>query len=190
MSASRGEWESRYGAAHPVARAPSAFLVEVIGTLPVGRALDLACGDGRQALLLARHGFRVDAVDFARAGLERLAAAARLEALPVRPVQADLEVLPLAVGRYDVVVNVRYLQRALFAAIKHAVRPGGTVVFETFLRDQQQLGHPRNPAFLLERGELAERFRDFTLLTYREGCFATESGEAYLARMVARRPLD
>ena len=68
------------------------------------------------------------------------------------------------------------------------MRRGGAVVFETFIRDQQQLGHPRNPAFLLERGELAVHFSDFEQLSYEEGRVETESGPAFLARMLARRP--
>ena len=156
--------------------------------LPRGRALDLACGAGRHALYLARRGWIVDAIDFARAGL---AAADRQRAArpaAVHAVQADLEQFPLPRDRYDVVVNVRYLQRSLFAALKASVRRGGVVVFETFIRDQQQLGHPRNPAFLLERGELARSSTISRLLVYDEGRFETESGPAFLARMLARRP--
>ena len=101
--------------------------------------------------------------------------------------QADLEQFPLPRERYDVVVNVRYLQRSLFPALKASVRHGGCVVFETFIRDQQQLGHPRNPAFLLERGELAAQFSDFDVLSVTEGRCETESGAAFLARLLARR---
>jgi SAM-dependent methyltransferase len=190
VSAGRGKWEARYAERDGAARAPSPLVVEHVDALPIGRALDLACGSGRHALWLARRGWTVDAIDYARAGLETLAAAVRRDALAVHPVQADLEDFPLPVGRYDLVVNVRYLQRTLFDPIKAALRPGGVVVFETFLRDQQQIGHPRNPAFLLERGELAEQFRDFAILAYAEGRFETESGPAYLARLLARRRVD
>jgi SAM-dependent methyltransferase len=185
----RREWESRYrerpdGGICP----PSQFLVEHWRRLPPGRALDVASGDGRHALFLARHGWTVEAVDFAHAGLARLLAVAQRERLSIAGLQADLEQYPLPRQRYDVVVNVRYLQRSLFDALKAAVRRGGVVVFETFIRDQQQLGHPRNPAFLLERGELAARFGDFEILAYDEGRCTTESGPAFLARMLARRP--
>ena len=187
--ADRHSWESRYGErpAEP-ARAPSSFLVEHLAHLPRGRALDVACGDGRHALYLARHGWTVDAVDFSRAALERLLAAARREALAVSAIQADLEDCALRPRGYDLVLNVRYLQRTLIDVLKHAVRRGGMVVFETFIRDQQQLGHPRNPLYLLERGELAARFGDFEILDYEEGRCATESGDAFLARLLARRP--
>ena len=185
----RPQWEQRYDARDAGGtRPPSRFVVEHCGELPRGRALDVASGDGRHACYLARRGWRVDAIDFARAGLAQLVAVARLDGLAVAALQADLETFPLPRRRYDLVVNVRYLQRNLLAALKRALVPGGTIVFETFLRDQQQLGHPKNPAFLLERGELADRFRDFDLLAYREGYSETESGPAFLAQMVARRP--
>ena len=181
-------WEARYRerAADGI-RPPSHFLVEVIDQLPRGRALDLACGDGRHALYLAERGWHVDAIDFAYAGLARLLAAAQTRHITVNAVQADLEHFPLPRQRYDVVVNVRYLQRSLFPALKASVRESGCVVFETFILDQQRLGHPRNPAFLLERGELAAQFSDFDILRCTEGRCETESGAAHLARLLARR---
>jgi SAM-dependent methyltransferase len=141
------------------AAAPSRLLVEHRHLLPAGRALDVACGDGRNALWLARQGFAVDAVDVAFAGLARLAAAARREGLVVRPIQADLEQFPLPSERYAVVVNCRYLQRTLFPALRGAVQPGGVIVFETFLREQARIGHPRNPAFCSRPASCA-RVRD------------------------------
>ena len=185
----RRDWESRQRArSDGDIRPPSSFLVEQLARLPGGRGLDLASGDGRHALYLARRGWRVEAIDFAHAGLARLLAIGRRDALPLDVVQADLESFRLPRERYDVVVNIRYLQRSLFPALKASVRRGGAVVFETFIRDQRQLGHPRNPAFLLERGELAAHFDGFEVLACEEGRFETESGAAFLARLLARRP--
>lgn len=185
----RQHWESRYAdAGAPSTRAPSSFLVAQRHRLPRGRALDLACGDGRNALDLARHGWRVDAIDFAHAALARLLAAARREELALDAFAADLEQFPLPTDRYDVVVNCRYLQRSLCRAITTSLRSGGMVVFETFIRDQAALGHPRNPAFLLERGELSSLFGELDILEHDEGRFESESGPAFLARLVARKP--
>ena len=175
------------GRAEERAAAPSRLLVEHRHLLPAGRALDVACGDGRNALWLARQGFAVDAVDVAFAGLARLAAAARREGLVVRPIQANLEEFPLPSDRYAVVVNCRYLQRTLFPALRGAVQPGGVIVFETFLREQARIGHPRNPAFLLAPGELRAEFATFSVLVDAEGCVETDGTASYLARLIARR---
>ncbi|MGD9763100.1 MAG: methyltransferase domain-containing protein [Candidatus Binatia bacterium] len=188
-SSDRASWEKRYGkGVGDLERPPSDFLAAHVADLPRGRVLDLAAGDGRNALFLARQRYPVDAIDHSHAALLRLAEIAKRESLAVHVVQADLEQYLLPARRYAAVVNIRYLQRSLFEPMRESVVPGGVVLFETFLRDQARLGHPRNPAFLLERGELRARFADFELIFYEEGCFTAESGDAYLARMIARRP--
>lgn len=185
----RAKWDARYGTRlEAAAPAPSPFLTAHRALLPAGRALDVAAGDGRHALWLARQGFAVDAIDLSHAGLVRLRAAARREQLEIDAVQADLEEYPLPTHRYAAVVNTRYLQRSLFAALRCSVRPGGVVAFETFLREQARIGHPRNPAFLLEPGELRDAFAGFEILVDEEGCFTADGAPEYLARVIARRP--
>lgn len=186
----RTTWEARYAGrvAEPLAP-PSPLLTEHRHMLPQsGWALDVACGDGRNALWMARQGFVVDAFDIAFAALRGLAVAAAAERLPVRPVQADLERFALPADRYALVVNVRYLQRSLLPALRCAVAPGGVIAFETFLREQARIGHPRNPDFLLEPGELRTAFAGFETLIDEEGLYDGGSGAAYLARLLARRP--
>ena len=186
----RHRWEERYttgGTGSP--GFPSLFLRENLHKLPRGRALDIACGDGRHALFLAGNGYRVEAIDLALTGLRRLRQAAERDGVALTAIQADLEHFPLRPERYDVVVNIRYLQRSLWPELRTALRPGGVIVFETFTTEQRKLGSPSNPDFLLEPGELHEAFRDFELLDYQEGMFNSERGPAHLARMLARRPV-
>lgn len=185
----RLRWEARYreGAAALAAAAPSPFLAAHAHLLR-GRVLDVAAGAGRNALFLARRGCLVHAVDIAFAGLEAAASVARRDGLPLHCLQADLESLPLPDDHYDAVVNIRFLHRPLLPLLRRTVRPGGIVVFETFLADQAAAGHPRNPAFLLERGELARAFAGFTFLVLEEGRCDDASGPAWLGRAVARRP--
>jgi len=190
MSEERARWEARYGArTEASARKPSLFLSERSKDLPNGRALDLACGEGRNTLLLAEQGFAVDGLDLSCTGLTRAQDTLRRAGRVARFVQCDLETFPLPVNLYDVVLNVRYLQRSLWPSLKRAVRESGMIVFETFLREQAEIGHPSNPAFLLGRRELAQAFADFEILSYEEGLLATEDEPAYLARMLARRPV-
>jgi tellurite methyltransferase len=163
----RSVWEER----HQQQRIgpPEPFVAEMMPLLPRGLALDVAAGAGRHALLLARNGFTVHAIDFSIPAMLNLAAAARAENLPVRPIVADLDVYPLPAARYDVVVNTCFLDRKLVAALKGALKIGGALLFDTFLIDQAQIGHPRNPGFLLGHYELRELLGDLDIVRYREG---------------------
>jgi SAM-dependent methyltransferase len=183
----RGRWEERYAKPAKAVDAPSAYLVAHADQIH-GRVLDAAGGAGRHALYLARRGLNVDLIDIAFGGLQRALSVAQLEKLRVRAVQADLEEFPLPSALYDAVVNIRYLQRSLFESLRRTLKPGGMILFETFLIDQQKIGHIHNPAFLLQPGELRSAFAAFEILDYTEGLVDADE-PAYLARMLARRPL-
>lgn len=150
---------------------PSSFLKDNLHLLPRDRALDLAMGYGRNAVFLARAGFRVEGVDIspeAVAGALKAAqeAGVRLEAR-VKDLESGQDVLPR--GAYDVILCFNYLHRPLIPAIKQGLRPGGMVVYETFIVDQARFGRPRNPDHLLRHNELLHLFRDFRCLRYHEG---------------------
>src|SRR3990170_6377161 len=166
---------------------PCEFLARHLALLPRGRALDVAAGDGRNALFLARNGFSVEAIDLLFDGLREAARTARSEGLPVALVQADLTRFRLAPARYDAGINVRYLQRGLVPQLKSALRPGGRILFETYLREQATIGRPKRLDYLLRRGELLDLFRDLIVLKYREGKFAERGRPAYLASLIAER---
>jgi len=88
-------------------------------------------------------------------------------------VMMDLEAIDssLGVAAYDLVVVTHYLHRPLFPAILAALRPGGTLVYETFTRAQAARGRPTNPEFLLEPGELLRLVAPLTVRDFREGDF-------------------
>lgn len=148
-------------------------------------AADLACGSGRNAVYLALHGFETTAIDVLPDALAKVQDLARRSRVQVRTLHMDLE-FPGALDdlRADLVSVVRYLDRALFGPLARAVRPGGVLVYETFTSEQATLGHPRNPRFLLQPGELRAAFPDLETLAYQEGFFEG----AHLARLVARAP--
>jgi SAM-dependent methyltransferase len=167
---------------------PSEAVVEAAGlwSFPPGAtAVDLACGTGRNAVWLALQGFDVLAVDILPDALERTRDRAAQLGVAVRTRSLDIE-FPGALDdlHADVVVVVRFLDRALFGPLQRAVDPGGWLVYETFTADQAELGHPRNPKHLLQPGELASAFPDLETRVYREGFF----DGAHLARLVARAP--
>jgi len=165
---------------------PSPFVLAHFALAPPGPALDVACGSGRHALAIARTGRRVEAIDRTFARCAEVAARAREERLPVDVVCADLERQPLPVGRYAVVVNTLYLDRALVPALVRSLRPGGVLLFETFTTAQLATGHPRNPAFTLAPGELRRLAAGLEIVAYREGPVEHDGRSVHLASLAAR----
>lgn len=164
----------------------SSWLVESAPLLPAGgRALDVACGRGRHALLLAAAGFDVTAVDLDGAALLAMGERAQALGLRMRTEVCDLEAAEAHLGDslFDLIVVFRYLHRPLFPALGRALRPGGVLVYETFTRAQALRGHPKNPAFLLEDGELPGLVLPLEVLAHDEG----EHDGSFVARVVARR---
>jgi tellurite methyltransferase len=188
----RERWNERRSLSRfePFPDAPAEWLVahgSLLGS--AGRALDVACGDGRNALHLARLGFEVDAVDVSDVAIDALLAAAPERAPGVHPRVVDLEREPLPEAAYDVVVNFNYHQRDLFPALERALRPGGWLLFETLARAHiDELGKRINPAYVLGDNELLHAFPGLRVRRYREGVVARDCGPRGVASLVAQRP--
>lgn len=186
----RLRWDEKH-AESGAAERPSSFLRQIFAgdrwQIPRGRALDVACGKGRNALYLAALGFDVLAVDISAVALEEAKRRALERSLAVDWVQADMEKFCLPAEAFDLVIDFNYLQRSLFPALKGALRVGGYVIFETYLIDQKGLGHPQNSDYLLRHNELLDRFRDFRALFYREGRFVDGGAAAYRAGLCAQK---
>ena len=186
----RKRWNEKH-AAPAGEEAPSKFLEDILASrswfIPPGRALDVASGKGRNAIFLASKGFRVDAVDISAAALQEARKIARLKGRAVDFIEADLDHADLPREAYDLIVNFNYLDRGLVAQLKNALKPSGHIVFETYLIDQRDIGHPKNPAYLLGHNELLDLFRDFRILHYREGKFTEAGSEDYKAGLLAQK---
>ena len=168
--------------------APASWLTDNADLLPRGgRVLDVACGRGRHALSLAGRGFDVHAVDRNPDAVAEVIAEANRLGLMLHAEVFDLETDPppdLGEQEYDLIICFNYLHRPLITALREAVKPGGRIFYETFTTRQAERGHPRNPAFLLRDGELAELMAPFTVLRSREG----EIDGRFIASVIAERP--
>ena len=184
--AHRDGWEERHrgktaGEAEP-------FLAAMLARIPRGVALDVAAGRGRNALALARAGMTVVAVDFSTEAMRLLAETARTARMAIWPVVANLDSFHLKDESVDAIVNINFLDRALFPKFRGALRPGGILIADTFLVDQAAAGHPRDPRFLLGHGELRALASGLEVEEYREGMVTYANGEhAFRASIAARR---
>lgn len=165
-------------------RGPSTWLLENADLLPrEGTVLDVACGRGRHALLLASAGFDVHAIDRNPDAIAFLRDTAARMSLRVDAQVMDLETDPPAVlpSGFDAILVFNYLHLPLMPAIKAALKPGGRLFYETFTTRQAERGHPTNPDFLLRDGELVELMAPLSILRSREG----EFDGAFIASVVA-----
>ncbi|GJL64702.1 MAG: hypothetical protein NPIRA04_33560 [Nitrospirales bacterium] len=177
----------------------SPFFLEHSSNLRPGKILDLATGSGRHARYLAARGFSVVGIDRDEAALAQAQELAAhntsiadhkfvtqhidLEATPGNPPDLGKEV-------YDGILVFFYLFRPLFPQIIEALKPGGRLLYETFLIDNQIVHqHPRNKDFCLEHNELLKLTNGLRILHYQEGEHKSPQGKepVFTAQLVAQK---
>ena len=165
------KWNERYRDASGEPRA-SLVLKENLHLLPgTGRALDLACGSGGNAILLAQQGLEVDAWDIADVPIAALRALALKRQLPIQAEVRDIESSPPGPDTYDVITVSYFLDRGLVPALIQALRPGGLVYYQTFTRQCVSDRGPGRAEYRLADQELLQLFSGLQVLVYREeGC--------------------
>jgi 2-polyprenyl-3-methyl-5-hydroxy-6-metoxy-1,4-benzoquinol methylase len=158
----REDWDKRYSTVENLwAVKPNRFLVAEVAELEPGRALDLACGEGQNAIWLATLGWDVTGVDFSEVAIAKARARAERDGVRVEFACADLLEYEPA-GAFDLVL-VLYLhiapsgRRQVLANAAAALAPGGTFVLVghdlTNLTDG--VGGPSDPSLLCTPDEIA-----------------------------------
>ena len=191
----RAKWDARYAeGAYDERPHPSAFLRDCLagGALPApGRALDLACGAGRNAIYLAQNGWTVDAVDISPVALERARQRSGEGAqLAIHYLEQDLDAGFAGIGQYDLIVNIRYVNLPLLHTLIDRLRPGGALLVEQHLAPTEGLEPtivgPRNPAFRVAPGSLRHLARGLLVQRSRERLVREPDGTlAALAQLLA-----
>lgn len=179
-------WNTRYRAGG-YSRTVAAIVRDHAPPPAVGaRALDTACGAGRNALYLAHLGYCVDAVDVSEAGLALLAAEAARQGVAdqIYPIHADLDVWRPAPATYDLAIEIAFYDANLLDAVAAAMRPGGLVIVEAHNLGLRAQRIDYDPAHAMQRGALAAAFARWHILRYSDSAGA--AGERSL--IVARRP--
>jgi SAM-dependent methyltransferase len=183
MIEDRIRWNQKYRS-DDYPKEPSGIVQDFWRLAPGRRALDLAAGCGRNALFLARSGFVVDAVDISDVGLGLLANRQRA----IRPICADLDTFDIPPGRYDLIVDILYLNRRLFPQIREGLAPRGLLIFETLLTaPASAAADETRREYLLQENELLHAFLGLRIIHYHEETGAAQGGHKRLASLVAAR---
>ncbi|MCK9491204.1 MAG: methyltransferase domain-containing protein [Sulfurimonas sp.] len=162
----------------------SLILEEYVSHANVGIALDVACGTGRNTNFLAQKGFEVDAVDISNVALDKIA-----KRPTINKIEADLDKYNITPNKYDLIVNVNYLNRRIVSQMKDGLKKGGVIIFETYLLAHGDFKIPTmNLDYLLRKNELLHSFIALDVIYYEERIDVNPNGERVkIASIVAKK---
>ncbi len=190
----RDAWDARYREAQWVwSLTPNRFVAEHLADLPPGRALDLACGEGRNALWLAARGWRVTAVDFSQVALDKGRQRADQDGLVLDWVAADATAYEPAAGSFDLVV-VAYFQlpadqlAPVLRRAAAALAAGGTmlIVGHDAANLAEGAGGPQDSSVLYTAESIAAVLASVRFESARPGSTGLESLRVERAERVTR----
>jgi SAM-dependent methyltransferase len=190
LRADQERWDKRFGKkGFSLGREANSFLRRNLHLLPKGKALDIAAGEGRNAVCLALHGCDVDAVDLSPVGLRKARLLAREMGVKIHTLVADLDTFEIDKERYDLIANFYYLSRRLIPKMKRGLKKGGRLIFETYIVDQRDLhtGGPKHLKYFLKHNELLRLFKGFRIVLYREGMFREGGRKKAVASLIAEK---
>lgn len=196
-SASRGSkrrlserelWNAKYAAGSHTSLKPDPFLLQahedyVLPFLPPrGAVLDVGGGVGRHALFYAKRGWKATLLDVSENGIELARKNARRRRVRMEVVLADLKRFNLRQlpACFDLILVFFYLERKLFPALIDILKPGGVLIYKTYLQGTQK--GPTHPLHLLKPNELLRAFPELHVLHYRETV-----GDSRVAEFVGRK---
>lgn len=155
-----------------------------INHVNVGQALDVACGSGRNTHFLDLKGFSVDAIDISDCALEQVKKTPNIS-----KIDTDLDKYNITPKKYDLIVNVNYLNRRLVSQMKDGLKSGGVIMFETFLVAHGDFKLPTmNLDYLLRKNELLHYFIGLDVIYYEERVDTNQNGDRIkVASIVAKK---
>ncbi|WP_456404254.1 class I SAM-dependent methyltransferase [Thiolapillus sp.] len=184
-----GKWNQRHQDAEGQGSAAQVLLRNRHLLPRAGKALDLACGRGANAMLLARSGLETHAWDFSSVAIARLDEEAAKNDLRIETQVRDVVAQPPAANSFDLILVSYFLERSIIPALIQALRPKGLLFYQTFVRAVHLERGPSTDAWRLESNELLRLFGDLQVHYYREdGSISAEPTDvADLAMIVASK---
>jgi tellurite methyltransferase len=184
LKTDREKWDLRYSKETRAFPAPDEFLDSHASILTSGRALDLACGRGGNAIFLAERGYSVDAVDISFEALHPLQIEAARRGLDIRCLVADLDYYSPTENSYDLVIVFYFFSKPLMRSIKDALKEGGLIFYATYNERHTSVRPEFNPAYLIPSDGLNRYFQDFDIIVHETAAGEKEN----VSRLIARKP--
>ena len=178
-TADRNKWDQRYReGAYATRDYPSEFLKQRLQHLKRGKALDLACGAGRNSIFLAQNGFFVDAVDVSSVGLERARERAETLGVSINWLNQDLlDGWKLPSESYSLIIMFRFVALELLPVLPEILERGGSLIIEEHLQWKgDDVSGPTNENFRVPAGELARIMDGLKVLYEYEGLVTEPDG--------------
>lgn len=184
-------WNNRYAEGAYTGRThPSQVLVDWIDRCPMGSALDIACGIGRNAMFLVERGYDVDAIDISSIALERAKQRASARSLDVNWIELDADDGLPTHRLYDLIVVIRYVNRQLFGLLPQFLNDNGMVLIEEHIETKEldAVSGPRNPFYRVKPGELQRALDPLQTVECFEGVVDEPDGsQSAVARILAQK---
>ncbi|MEE8364932.1 MAG: methyltransferase domain-containing protein [Gammaproteobacteria bacterium] len=184
----REKWDQRYAEDSYNKKTPVILVTDWLPQIPVGRALDVACGAGRNALFLAQSGYRVDAVDISPEGLNMAQKEAVSLGLDINWIEHDLDQSYSFDTDYNLILVMWFVNLELVTQLCDCLAPGGYLICEEHLATDEDVIGPNNPNFRVVPSALREAVSGLEILHYEESVEPIpEGGQVASARVVAKR---
>ncbi len=173
----RDKWNQRYAEDNYHKNNPVTLVADWLPRIPVGRALDIACGAGRNAILLAQTGYQVDAIDISAEGLNQARQIAESQDLDINWIEHDLDEHYPFDKDYDLIIIMWYVDLALITQLCGCLAPGGYLICEEHLITDQEVIGPASLSYRVAPGDLRAAVSGVDVLFYEESIELTSEGE-------------
>ena len=184
----RNKWNQRYAEDSYHKNNPVTLVEDWLPGLPGGRALDVACGAGRNAIFLAQAGYQVDAIDISHEGLELARQEAENLGLSVNWIEHDLDHPYPFDTNYNLIIVMWYVDLGLISRLCDCLAPGGYLICEEHLITDREVIGPTSSNYRVAPGVLREAVSGLDVLLYEESIEMNAEGEQVAsARVVVKK---
>jgi len=185
----REKWNQRYTEGSYRKNNPVTLLQDWLPNMPRGKALDVACGAGRNTICLAEAGYRVDAIDISCEGLKNARQKAAEQGLEVNWIEHDLDQSFDFDTDYNLILIMWYVNPELITRLCDCLAAGGFLLCQEHLVTDEEVVGPTSNDYRMAPGDLRAAVPGLELLHYQESIETGEDGERVAsARLVAKKP--